>query len=333
MIIDSQFLIFAGLAVVIVGALFYAFFYQSLQTQKKASQRMKSFQVDRSTKLKEKSRRVDEKARRKMREESLKNVDAQREKGKAVDKPPLSVRIAQAGMTMSVRQYYMMCVAIGIGVFFVMLLFAPVPFWISAGGAFVAAVGVPYWLVNSKRKKRFKKFTMEFPNAVDVIVRGIKSGLPLNDCIRIIANDAEEPVRSEFLKVIEATQVGLSMPDACKRLYYDIPTPETNFFAIVIAIQSGAGGNLAEALNNLSSVLRDRRKMSDKIQAVSMEAKSSAGIIGSLPFVVAGLVSWASPGYLDPLFYTTTGHKILIICAFAMTFGIVVMKKMINFKF
>ena len=166
-----------------------------------------------------------------------------------------------------------------------------------------------------------------------MIVRGVRSGLPLNDCLRIIANDSDEPIKSEFQKVIEAGQLGISTPEAVGRLYQSVPTSETNFFAIVIAIQSQAGGNLSEALSNLSRVLRERRKMSDKIKAVSSEAKASAGIIGSLPFVVAGLVSITTPGYMDALFTTTGGNKVLLFCAASMAFGIFIMKKMINFKF
>jgi len=217
--------------------------------------------------------------------------------------------------------------------FFGTLLFTPAPIYISFGAAFAAGAGMPYWFVNYKRNKRFNAFTLIFPNAIDVIVRGIRSGLPLNDCLRIIAQDSEEPVRSEFRKLIEATQMGIPVPDACNRLYDSIPTAETNFFAIVIAIQSSAGGNLSEALQNLSKVLRERRKMADKVKAFSTEAKTSAGIIGSLPFIVGGLIHLTQPKYLLPLFSDPSGNKVLLFCALSMGFGIFVMKKMINFKF
>ena len=145
--------------------------------------------------------------------------------------------------------------------------------------------------------------------------------------------DADEPVRGEFKKMTEATQMGISVPEACDRLYESIPTPETNFFSIVIAIQSSAGGNLSEALSGLSNVLRQRRQMADKIKAFSTEAKTSAAIIGALPFVVALAVFFTTPGYLDALWETQSGKNTLLFIAGSMALGIGIMKKMINFKF
>ena len=150
-----------------------------------------------------------------------------------------------------------------------------------------------------------KAFLNEFPNALDVMVRSIKSGLPLNDAMRLIASDGQEPVKTEFRRVIESQQMGMSVPDACARMHHSIPLPEANFFAIVIAIQAQAGGNLSEALGNLSRVLRERKKMKAKVQALSMEAKASAAIIGALPFIVAILVYLTSPHYMMILFTDT----------------------------
>ena len=127
--------------------------------------------------------------------------------------------------------------------------------------------------------------------------------------------------------------MGIPIAEAVERLYRNVPTPETNFFAIVIGIQAQAGGNLSEALGNLSRVLRDRKKMKAKIQAMSMEAKASGGIIGSLPVIVAFLVYLTSPGYISVLFTSTPGNMILAVAAFWMATGIFVMKKMINFDF
>ncbi len=324
--------IFAGLAALTVGALLYALMYQSIANDKKAAHRMNSMKVDKKTKAKVQSKKLDEKQRRKQREEALKNVEGQRRSGKQAESPDLMTRIEQAGLSLSFKQFLLISIVSGFLVAFGVLLLSQNIF-IALGAGFVGGFGLPRWFVNFKRNSRFKAFTVIFPNAIDVIVRGIRSGLPLNDCIRIIANDAEEPVKGEFTKVVEATQMGISVPEACERLYKSVPTSETNFFAIVIAIQSAAGGNLSEALGNLSKVLRERRKMSDKIKAVSMEAKASAAILASLPFVVAGLIQLTSPNYLMPLFVETTGHKILFFCAMSMGFGILVMKKMINFKF
>ena len=169
------------------------------------------------------------------------------------------------------------------------------------------------------------------PNAVDVIIRGIKAGLPLGDCLRIIASESVEPVRSEFRNIVEAQTMGLSIAEAVERIAERVPTPEASFFAIVINIQQKSGGNLSDTLANLSRVLRDRKKMRAKVQAMSSEAKSSAGIIGALPFIVTGLIYVTSPRYIELLWTTTTGKMVLAGCAVWMAIGIMSMKKMINF--
>jgi tight adherence protein B len=168
---------------------------------------------------------------------------------------------------------------------------------------------------------------------VDVIVRGVRSGLPLFDSIKVVAADAPEPLRSEFQTIIETQTIGMPLGDACLRLYERIPLPEANFFGIVIAIQQKSGGNLSEALGNLSRVLRDRKKMKAKIQAMSMEAKASAGIIGALPPIVMILVYLSTPKYMEMMWIEPMGRVLLAICAFWMGMGIMVMKKMINFDF
>src|SRR5690606_25965506 len=132
------------------------------------------------------------------------------------------------------------------------------------------------WFVSFRRARRVKAFLEEFPNSLDVVIRAVKSGLPLNDAVRLIASEAPEPIRSEFRRVVEGQQLGLSLPESVLRMPETMPCPEAGFFGIVIQIQSQAGGNLSEALGNLSKVLRDRKKMKAKIQALSMEAKASA---------------------------------------------------------
>ncbi len=333
MIFDTQFLILVALILLVVGALAYAIFYNKITAQQKTAQRMKSMRTDPKAKAKAKAGAADEKQRRKAREESLKVLESQKDEDTEVTKPPLSMRLTQAGLTFNTRTFYMISGGVGLAVLLLFAVVLRLPWYFAVGLAFVAGFGLPNWIVSYLRKRRFKKFILIFPNAIDVIVRGIKSGLPLNDCIRMIANDADEPVRGEFQKIIESTQLGMTMPEAAQRLYASIPTSETNFFAIVIAIQSTAGGNLSEALGNLSNVLRERKKMADKIQAVSAEAKASGAIIGGLPFIVAGAVALTSPGYLDPLFDTSTGNKILVVCAVLLVTGVTAMKKMINFKF
>jgi tight adherence protein B len=194
------------------------------------------------------------------------------------------------------------------------------------------ALGLPRWFVSFRRKRRVNAFLNEFPNALEIIVRAVKSGLPLNDGIRLIANEAREPVKSEFRRIVDSQQMGMSIPDAAIRMTETMPCAEAGFFGIVIQIQAQAGGNLSEALGNLSRVLRDRKKMKAKVQALSMEAKASAAIIGALPFIVAFLVYLSSPNYIMPLFTTNVGNLILGVAGFWMSIGIFVMRKMMNFE-
>jgi Flp pilus assembly protein TadB len=203
----------------------------------------------------------------------------------------------------------------------------------AVGLAFAAGFGLPRWGLSFLKKRREKNFLKALPDAVDVIVRGIKAGLPLFESIKVVAADAPEPLRSEFLSIIETQAIGMPLGDACARLFERMPVPEANFFGIVIAIQQKSGGNLSEALGNLSKVLRDRKKMAEKIQAMSMEAKASAAIIGSLPPIVMLLVYLSTPDYISLLWTHPTGQLMLVGCVIWMSIGIFVMKRMINFDF
>ncbi len=203
----------------------------------------------------------------------------------------------------------------------------------ALGLGFAAGGGLPFWLLKFLKKRREAKFLQAFPDAVDTIVRGVKAGLPLLDSLKVIAADAPEPLKSEFRAIIETQTVGIPIGDACTKLYERIPLPEANFFGIVIAIQQKSGGNLSEALGNLSKVLRERKKMKAKIQAMSMEAKASASIIAALPPSVAALVYITSPQYIELLWTHPTGRMMLAGCAVWMFTGVMVMRKMINFDF
>ena len=183
------------------------------------------------------------------------------------------------------------------------------------------------------KKRRESKFLNAFPDAVDIVVRGVKAGLPLLDCLKMITVEAPEPLKSEFRSIIETQAIGIPLGEACGKLYERMRVPEANFFGIVIAIQQKAGGNLAEALGNLSRVLRDRKKMKGKIQAMSQEAKASASIIGALPVAVMTLVWVTSPQYINLLFTEPLGNVMLVGSLVWMSMGVLVMKKMINFDF
>jgi len=225
-------------------------------------------------------------------------------------------------------------ISAGLGLFGFLAVFIMIGSLLPAlGVGFAAAFGVPRWLLSFLKKRREKKFLNNFPDGVDVIVRGIKAGLPLLDSLKIIALDAQEPIKSEFKAIVETQTIGMPIGEACAKLYERMPLPEANFFGIVISIQQKAGGNLSEALGNLSRVLRDRKKMKAKIQAMSMEAKASASIIGALPICVGTLVWLTSPDYIELLWTTDLGRFMMAGCAMWMGMGVFVMKQMINFDF
>jgi len=244
----------------------------------------------------------------------------------------LSAKLKQAGLSTTVRTFWIISAVLGVFALLLPLLFGLNPL-IGLGAAIVVGLGLPRWVVGFLGKRRMKKFSSHFADAVDVIVRGIKSGLPVHDCFKIIARESPAPLGPEFQKLVEGLGVGLTLPQALDKMYERMPTPELKFFAIVIAIQQKTGGNLAEALSNLTTVLRARKMMGEKIKALSSEATASAGIIGSLPPAVMILVSLTTPAYMAKLFTDPRGQFMLLVAVCMMGFGIFVMKKMISFKF
>jgi tight adherence protein B len=245
---------------------------------------------------------------------------------------PLQQQIWQAGLKVKASAFIRNSVLIGIAIFLVTVLLE-VPIWFAAVFGLAGGYLGPRLYLGNRRKSYQNKFLNELPNAIEAIVRGIKSGLPLNDSIRVVARDAKEPVKSEFARVLDQQSVGKSMSEAVGILVERVPLPEVNFFVVVITVQQQAGGNLSEALGNLARVLRNRKKMAAKVKAMSSEAKASAIIIGSLPFIVAGLVSIVSPGYLGPLVSTPIGMLWLAVAGIMMAFGIFVMNRMIQFDY
>jgi tight adherence protein B len=325
--VDVQTLSVFGLAAFAVGGLLWVFVYPILSGERKTEKRMAS--VARTEPVAVRTARTTQKSRRDTVETTLKDIEERHKKQK---KLPLNVRIQQAGLSWSKRQFYIISGIIG-AVLFIIVLFSGTGLIPAFALGFAGAFGLPRWLLSYLKKRRETKFLDAFPDAVDVIVRGIKAGLPLLDSIKIIVTDSPEPVRSEFRAIIETQAIGIPLGEACAKLYESMPLPEANFFGIVISIQQRAGGNLSEALGNLSKVLRDRKKMKAKIQAMSMEAKASAGIIGALPIAVMMLVWITSPLYISLLWTEPLGRLMLAASALWMFMGTMVMKKMINFDF
>jgi tight adherence protein B len=316
------------LVTIAVGGVAWVFIYPILSGEKHAERRVAS--VARAEPVSRPQRSSGGgKSRREQVEGTLKDIEQRQRKAK---RPPLAVRLKQAGLDWSKRRFVVTFAIVGVGAFLVTMMLG-VGLIAALGFGFAAGCGLPFWTLSFLKKRRESKFLNEFPDAVDVIVRGIKAGLPLLDSLKLISNDATEPVRSEFRAIVETQTIGMPIGEACLKLYESIPLPEANFFGIVVSIQQRAGGNLSEALGNLSRVLRDRKKMKAKIQAMSMEAKASASIIGALPIAVMSLVWLTSPNYIDLLFTEPLGRVMLGCCAGWMLTGILVMRKMINFDF
>jgi tight adherence protein B len=321
-----QTLALAFLAATAIGGLAWVFLYPVLSGQKQAESRRASIAKSApAARQADKSQRT----RREQVEGSLRDLEARRLKEKKV---PLGTRLTQAGLDWTPQKFMIVSAVMG-AVFFAGAMMFGGGLLAAVGLGFAGGFGLPRWALGYLKRRREKKFMKALPDAVDVIVRGIKAGLPLFDSIKVVAADSPEPLRSEFLAIIETQAIGMPLGEACTRLYERMPLPEANFFGIVVAIQQKSGGNLAEALSNLSKVLRDRKKMAEKIQAMSMEAKASAGIIGSLPPIVMLLVYITTPQYMSVLWTHPTGQLMLVGCVIWMSMGIFVMKKMINFDF
>jgi tight adherence protein B len=316
------------LVTVAAGGLVWVFIYPILSGEQQAERRMQSVARPEPA-VRAAQQRGTQRSRREQVEDSLKQLEVKQSKAKRL---PLSIKINQAGLNWSKQQFIMISAMLGLfgfaGGFFLGAGLLP-----ALGIGFAAGLGVPQWLLSFLRKRRETRFLDNFPDAVDVIVRGAKAGLPLGECLRIVGNDAVEPVGGEFRAMLETQAIGITIGEACTKLFERIPLPECNFFGIVVSIQQKSGGNLSESLANLSRVLRDRKKMKAKIQAMSMEAKASAAIIGALPIAVMILIYITSPDYIQLLWTHPTGRTMLVGCAMWMSIGVLVMRKMINFDF
>lgn len=315
-----------------IAGLLYAFLQPRLSGANRQEARIREISA-RSSIAAERAKHRDADRRRKTVQDQLKDFeDRQKKKKKNAEKIGLEARLKQAGLAWSLKKFWFISFIVGLLSVGAGTFASKSPYIIAAFG-FIGMFGLPRWFVNRKRRRRFEAFLHELPNAVDVIVRGAKSGLPVGECIQIVAREAREPVAGEFRRIIEMQALGVSLPEAVAKLPERIPLAEANFFAIVIGIQQQSGGALSEALGNLSKVLRSRKTMKGKIRAMSTEAKSSAAIIGSLPVFVVTILTLTSPDYIGLLFTNSTGNLIIIFSLIWMGLGIFVMKKMINFDF
>ena len=268
--------------------------------------------------------------RRKNVADTLKDLD---ERNKPKAKPTLRAKLQQAGLEVTEKSFYIASALSGVLVAVLILTMVTESMLAAVLGGFVGALGLPRWVIKKLILRRQNKFLDEFANAIDVIVRGVKSGLPLNECLAIIGRESPEPVAGEFREVVDQTRVGVPLGEAFERMMQRVPLPEVRFFAIVISIAQQAGGNLSEALGNLSGVLRERKKLQGKVKAMSAEAKASAGVLSALPFLVTTIVYISTPAYIGILWTTQVGQFMLVCAGIWMALGVFVMKKMIAFKY
>lgn len=322
---SGNLLVVAVLIGVAALAALLALLYPFLVGERTADRRRASL-VQGAAKRNAPTRQIDNTQRRKQISDSLKEIEL---RGKE-QRVTLDQRLLHAGVKIGRARFLLWSSVFGAFCSLLAFVFVGHPAAIAAAG-FVGAFGIPLWLIAYLRNRRLKLFVAMFPDAIDVIIRGVKAGLPLLESLRIVAKEFPDPVRSEFMSVIESQAVGLTLAEAVERIAERVPVAEARFFAILIGIQQKSGGNLAEGLGNLSRVLRERKKIGQKIKAMSAEAKASAGIIGSLPFIVATLVYLTSPGYMDMLWLTTEGRMMLLLSAVWMAIGVFTMSRMISF--
>lgn len=275
---------------------------------------------------------VTEQRRRHSIEKAL-NELAERERARQKAKLTLPMRLNQAGLDWGPAGFYLRMGAVAVlalaGARFLIGLALPIAAILGAVIGFLAM----HFVVQSRRAKRMRQFLEEFPNAIDVVTRGVKTGLPIGDCLKAISQEGQEPVRSEFNRIVDDLALGLSLTQALGRFTHRVPILEVNFFAVVLTVQSQLGGNLSDALGNLSRVLRERKMMKEKIRAFSSEATASGAIIASMPVAVTGILSLTSPDYIGLLLSEFVGNIVLGISAFWMIIGVVVMRKMISFDY
>jgi tight adherence protein B len=243
----------------------------------------------------------------------------------------LAKRLAMTGKDYTVGQYGMATAGL-VAVVALLLTFKGLPLLLATFVGLVVGAGLPHFAVNFLIKRRIAQFTAKFPDAIELLVRGLRSGLPISETIGVVGNELEGPVGEEFRMVSDKMKIGKSMDSALQDTADRLGTPEFQFFVITIAIQRETGGNLAETLSNLATVLRQRGQMKLKIKAMSSESKASAYIVGSLPFIVFGMIWMINDNYMQGFFV----DQRLMVAGLGgllwMGIGAFIMAKMVNFE-
>jgi tight adherence protein B len=243
----------------------------------------------------------------------------------------LRKRLEQTGRSWTLGQYAMASGGLGL-VTMLLLLFKGMPVLFVIPVGLLVGLGLPHFIVGKLIQRRVTKFTSKFPDAIELMVRGLRSGLPISETVGIVANEIQEPVKTEFRNVADKMKIGRTMEAALQETSDRLNTPEFQFFVIALAIQRETGGNLAETLSNLAEVLRKRAQMKLKIRAMSSESKASAWIIGALPFIVFTLIYFINSSYMQGFF---VDQRLMMTGAGGivwMGIGAFIMSRMINFE-
>jgi tight adherence protein B len=271
-------------------------------------------------------------------QEAILRLDAKRSSGldsmvlSMLPRPELlRLRLLRTGWSMSLGTYGMMCVGTAFG-FLAFFFYLDLMLALAIPLAIVIGLMLPHLVVSYACSRRSRKFTGLFPDAIGLMVRGIKSGLPIAETFVVVAQEIADPVGMEFRRISDQIRLGQQMDQALWDCAKRVDTPEIKFLVVSLSVQKETGGNLAETLENLETVLRRRRQMKLKVRAMASEARASAAIVGSLPFVTAGLLLGINHDYIMKLADTTLGNKMLAGAAFAMSAGIYTMQKMAKFE-
>ena len=327
-------LVAAGLASCAIAAIVFVLAYPYFSGEREVDARYRTVLETRSNRTSRQVANDVANSRRKAVADTLKDID---DRQRAREKVSLRLRLERAGLgKVTPKVFWLASVVCGLVCALLVNMTLPpsgTRQFVAIAAGFVGTFGVPRWVVARITRRRQAKFLAELANAIDLVVRGVKSGLPLNECLGTVARESQEPLASEFREVVDQQRVGVPLGEALDRLTTRMPLAEVRFLTIVIAIQQQAGGNLSEALGNLSGVLRDRFRLRMRVKSLSAEAKASAIVLASLPPMVMFMVYGAAPDYIMPLFATRTGNLMLLFSAFWMFIGVLVMRKMINFKF
>ncbi len=330
---DVTQLLAAALAAIAISAVVFVLVSPYISAGRQTEERYRAVAENRASAALARSANEVAAQRRKSITDTLKELE---ERQKAAAKVSLRVRLQRAGLKITPKVYWLISVLCGLSLAFMVNMTLPPSAsrqLLEFSVAIIGTFGVPRWVLGKLIQRRQGKFVAELANAIDIVVRGVKSGLPLNECLGVIANECTQPLGGEFREVVDQQRIGVTLSEALDRLLVRMPLAEVKYLTIVISIQQQAGGNLSEALGNLAGVLRDRFRLRMKVKALSAEAKASAFVLASLPPGVMFMVYGASPDYIMPLFATQAGNLMLLFSAFWMLTGVLVMRKMINFRF